>query len=56
MPTDSTYPAVDIPDVDLWTFLFERKDRPYPDGKGKRRATKPESGFDVTAMADHPLQ
>jgi hypothetical protein len=34
MPTESTYPRLDIPDVDLWTFLFERKDRAYPDDKG----------------------
>ncbi|PMD39642.1 acetyl-CoA synthetase-like protein [Hyaloscypha variabilis F] len=33
MPTESTYPKLDIPDVDLWTFLFERKDREYPDDK-----------------------
>ncbi|KAL4888955.1 hypothetical protein BDV59DRAFT_187603 [Aspergillus ambiguus] len=31
MPVSSPYPSVDIPDVDLWTFLFERKDRPFPD-------------------------
>jgi len=34
MPTDSTYDKLDIPNVDLWTFLFERKDREYPDDKG----------------------
>ncbi|KAB8222228.1 hypothetical protein BDV33DRAFT_201722 [Aspergillus novoparasiticus] len=31
MPVSSQYPPVDIPDVDLWTFLFERKDRSFPD-------------------------
>ncbi|KAE8329100.1 hypothetical protein BDV39DRAFT_214098 [Aspergillus sergii] len=31
MPVSSQYPPVDIPDVDLWTFLFERKDRTFPD-------------------------
>ncbi|OXV10990.1 hypothetical protein Egran_01251 [Elaphomyces granulatus] len=31
MPTSSPYRHLDIPNVDLWTFLFERKDRPYPD-------------------------
>ncbi|KAL5363987.1 hypothetical protein BJX96DRAFT_156546 [Aspergillus floccosus] len=31
MPVSSSYPSVDIPNVDLWTFLFERKDRPFPD-------------------------
>lgn len=33
MPTGSLFPDLDIPDVDLWTFLFERKDRAYPDNK-----------------------
>ncbi|KAH8792187.1 hypothetical protein F5882DRAFT_352779 [Hyaloscypha sp. PMI_1271] len=33
MPTQSRYPAVEIPDCDLWTFLFERKDRQFPDDK-----------------------
>ncbi|KAE8380697.1 hypothetical protein BDV26DRAFT_256830 [Aspergillus bertholletiae] len=31
MPVSSQYPPVDIPNVDLWTFLFERKDRNFPD-------------------------
>ncbi|CAG8157212.1 unnamed protein product [Penicillium salamii] len=33
MPVSSTYAPVDIPAVDLWTFLFERKDRAFPDDK-----------------------
>ncbi|KAA8650535.1 hypothetical protein EYZ11_002087 [Aspergillus tanneri] len=33
MPVSSSYPPLDIPNVDLWTFLFERKDRPFPDDK-----------------------
>ncbi|KUJ22641.1 acetyl-CoA synthetase-like protein [Mollisia scopiformis] len=33
MPTESAYPKLDIPNVDLWTFLFERKDRSFPDDK-----------------------
>ncbi|RAL03398.1 acyl--CoA ligase [Aspergillus ibericus CBS 121593] len=33
MPVSSRYPPVDIPDVDVWTFLFERKDRAFPDDK-----------------------
>lgn len=35
MPTDSRYPLIDVPNVDLWTFLFERQDRPFPDDKGR---------------------
>lgn len=34
MPTDSTYPNFDVPNVDLWAFLFERNGRPFPDDKG----------------------
>jgi 4-coumarate--CoA ligase len=34
MPTKSNYPEVPIPDVDLWAFLFERKDKPFRDDKG----------------------
>jgi hypothetical protein len=34
MPSDSKYPSLPIPDTDLWGFLFERKDKPFPDNKG----------------------
>jgi hypothetical protein len=34
MPVESPFPRIDVPDVDLWTFLFERKDRKFPDDKG----------------------
>ncbi|KAI9700576.1 MAG: hypothetical protein M1820_006730 [Bogoriella megaspora] len=34
MPTEATYwPKVEIPNIDVWGLLFERKDRPYPDDK-----------------------
>ncbi|KAL1584878.1 hypothetical protein WHR41_06679 [Cladosporium halotolerans] len=33
MPTDSSYAPVDIPDVGIWDFLFERNDRDFPDDK-----------------------
>ncbi|KAF9892675.1 hypothetical protein FE257_001077 [Aspergillus nanangensis] len=29
----SPFPTVDIPNLDLWTLLFERPDRPYPEDK-----------------------
>lgn len=32
MPS-SHYPSVHIPDVDLWTFIFERQEREFPDDK-----------------------
>jgi 4-coumarate--CoA ligase len=31
MPTDSSFPTVEIPNVDLWGFMFERKDRNFSD-------------------------
>lgn len=34
MPTKSPFPNIQIPDTDIWSFLFERPDRPYPDDKG----------------------
>ncbi|KAI9756496.1 MAG: hypothetical protein M4579_003835 [Chaenotheca gracillima] len=33
MPFESTYPRIDVPNVDIWSLLFERKDREYPDDK-----------------------
>lgn len=35
MPTGSPYPSFEVPELDLWAFLFERKDKPYPDDKGE---------------------
>ncbi|KAL8944526.1 MAG: hypothetical protein Q9216_000436 [Gyalolechia sp. 2 TL-2023] len=34
MPTESAYPAIEIPPIDIWALLFERNDRPFPDDKG----------------------
>lgn len=34
MPVKSTYPDFEIPNVDIWSFMFERKDRPFPEDKG----------------------
>lgn len=52
MPTESLYPKLDIPNQDIWTFLFERKhgsfpDRPFPDDKGMIHAR-------VTSSATFP--
>ncbi|KAF9890638.1 hypothetical protein FE257_005769 [Aspergillus nanangensis] len=33
MPVSSSYPSITIPKVDLWEFLFERADRPFPNDK-----------------------
>ncbi|KAL8857691.1 MAG: hypothetical protein Q9178_005726 [Gyalolechia marmorata] len=33
MPTESTYPPVEIPPVDIWGLIFERNDRSFTDDK-----------------------
>ena len=33
MPTESPYPRIDIPSIDIWALLFENGERPYPDDK-----------------------
>jgi acyl-CoA synthetase (AMP-forming)/AMP-acid ligase II len=33
MPVKSPYPDFEIPDLDIWSFLFERKDRDFPEDK-----------------------
>lgn len=34
MPIESHHPPISTPPVDVWTFLFERIDRDYPDDHG----------------------
>lgn len=34
MPTKSSYTDIEIPNVDLWAFMFERKDKPFSDDQG----------------------
>jgi 4-coumarate--CoA ligase len=38
MPTRSPFPDVEIPDVDLWGLMFDRKDRDFSDDKVIYRA------------------
>ncbi|KAI1431080.1 hypothetical protein GGR50DRAFT_681574 [Xylaria sp. CBS 124048] len=33
MPIKSTFEEIDIPNVDIWTFLFERKDKQWSDNR-----------------------
>lgn len=33
MPVESNLPRIDVPNVDIWTFLFERKDKAFPNDK-----------------------
>ncbi len=48
MPTESSYPKLTIPNVDLWAFLFERKDREYPDDKGMSLFTHDGTSIEAT--------
>ena len=34
MPTISSFEDVDIPDVDLWGLMFDRKSKDFPDSQG----------------------
>jgi len=34
MPVESKHPSFEVPKQDIWAFLFERKDREYPEDKG----------------------
>lgn len=36
MPYPSTFPPIAIPDVDLWTLLCERTDKPFASSKGRK--------------------
>lgn len=53
MPVTSLYEDIDIPDVDLWTYLFERKDKPWADDKGKAAAL-PALGQGSLSYESHP--
>jgi 4-coumarate--CoA ligase len=35
MPIESLYPPIDFRNEDIWELLFERRDREFPDDKGK---------------------
>ncbi|KIV78442.1 hypothetical protein PV11_10162 [Exophiala sideris] len=48
MPFESEYAPITIPDVDLWTFLFERTDRPFPENHVVL--------VDVSAQKQHTFQ
>lgn len=35
MPTESKFPRLNIPNVNLWEFLFSNLDRTYPNHQGE---------------------
>jgi 4-coumarate--CoA ligase len=54
MPTQSPFPDVAIPDVDLWGLMFDRKDRDFADEKVIYRAIDSERKYtfaDVKSLA-----
>jgi 4-coumarate--CoA ligase len=54
MPTKSPFPDVDIPDVDLWGLMFDRKDRDFLDNKVIYRAIDSDRKYtfaDVKSLA-----
>jgi 4-coumarate--CoA ligase len=48
MPTKSSYPDVEIPDGDLWAFMFDRKDRDFANDKVLYRAVKSDRKYTFT--------
>ncbi|KAG2412427.1 hypothetical protein HFD88_009984 [Aspergillus terreus] len=56
MPVSSPYPSVDIPNVDLWTFLFERKDKPFPDDNIIYRDADTQRHYTYKALKETALE
>jgi len=40
MPAKSPFPDIEIPNVDLWGLMFERKEKDFPDSKGTQNFMK----------------
>ncbi|CAF9940554.1 MAG: hypothetical protein HETSPECPRED_002443 [Heterodermia speciosa] len=56
MPTESTYPPIDVPKVDLWAFLFERNDRPFPDDKVIYRDADTDRSYTYAQVKDTAIE
>ncbi|KAI9882602.1 MAG: hypothetical protein M1823_005649 [Watsoniomyces obsoletus] len=56
MPTESLFPPVDIPNVDIWTFLFERKNREYPDDRVIYRDSKTSRAYTYAQVRAASIQ
>ncbi|XP_014556530.1 hypothetical protein COCVIDRAFT_99566 [Bipolaris victoriae FI3] len=52
MPSNSPFPDVKIPDVDLWGFMFERKDRDFSDDKVIYRAINSDRKYTFAQVKD----
>jgi hypothetical protein len=40
MPTESSFDSVEIPKVDLWGLMFDRKERGFSDDQGTHSADR----------------
>ena len=52
MPSNSPFPDVEIPDVDLWGFMFEWKDRDFSDDKVIYRAINSDRKYTFAQVKD----
>lgn len=53
MPSKSPYPDEEIPEVDLWAFMFERKDRDFSDDKVIYRAINSDRKYTFADVETH---
>ena len=53
MPTESPFPDVKIPNVDLWGLIFDRKDRDFPDDKVLYRAINADRKYTFANVKAH---
>ncbi|CAG5185847.1 uncharacterized protein ALTATR162_LOCUS11418 [Alternaria atra] len=53
MPTKSPFPDVEIPNIDLWSLMFDRKDRDFPDNKVIYRAINSDRKYTFADVKSH---
>lgn len=53
MPAKSPFPDVEIPNVDLWGLVFDRKDRDFPDDKVLYRAVNSDRSYTFADVKTH---
>ncbi|KAH7420279.1 hypothetical protein BKA64DRAFT_37641 [Cadophora sp. MPI-SDFR-AT-0126] len=56
MPTSSNYPPLDIPNVNLWDFLFSRSDRTYPTDQVLFSDAETPRAYSYHALRDATIQ
>jgi len=54
MPSKSPFPDVEIPDVDLWGLMFDRKSKDFADDKGTTPTNFLEFAHLLTLHSDLP--